>query len=114
MKEERVQRAETQQIRIVYADRDAKRMMNLAEFKRADKALAENYQAHHEIHLALKQLRQQDTEYAAWYFEFMQNRQRTLELFRKSKSLTWSHFKRNYEAMKQGKRPQFNNHNSNR
>ena len=106
--EEKVQ-ADTQQIRIVYADRDAKRMMNLAEFKRADKAILENYQSHHEIHVALKQLRQQDTEYAAWHFEFMQNRQKTLEVFRKSKSMTWTHFKRNYEAMKQGKRPQFIN-----
>ena len=87
-------------IRITYPDADTKRLMNLAEFKRAEKVAPLDQISHHEVHMALRELRAEDTEYAAWYHDFTHHRQKTLEMFRKSKSQTWSHFKVNYEGMK--------------
>ena len=46
--------------------------MNLSEFKRAEKTLLEN--CYHEVHVALRELRVEDTQYAAWYHEFTQHR----------------------------------------
>ena len=94
------------EIRIVYPDFETKRKTNLTEIKREDRILLDN--SYYEVLLALRDLRAHDTEYAAWYFDFTEHRQKTLEVFQKSKSQTWTHFKSNYEAMKKGVRPQFN------
>ena len=43
---------ETMQIRIVYPDKETKRLTNLSEFKRADKILIDN--SYQDVHIALK------------------------------------------------------------
>ena len=72
------------QIRIVYPDAEMKRMVDLSQFKRADKILLDN--VHHEAHVALREMRVENAEYASWYYESIGHRQKTLEIFKKCKS----------------------------
>lgn len=87
-------------IRIVYPDEGMKKSMCLAEFKHLEKY-------HEETHLealyARRIMCETDSEYAAWFAHWVENRTRTLDLFKKCKSQTWLNFKTNYRAMKEGK-----------
>ena len=64
MKEARVQTS----IKIVYPDTTMKNLMNIAEFKKAEKSL--NEFSHHEVAIAIREMRQEDNEYATWSREW--------------------------------------------
>ena len=80
-----------------------KRLMTLAEFKKAD-ILVDEKQNIIEANLAWRQMRQEDAEYAAWLNGWNEHRKKTLDLFKKSQMRAWKQFKQAYRAMKDGKK----------
>ena len=87
-------------IRIVYPEEGMKKSMCLAEFKNLEK---HHEETHLEALYARRKMCETDFEYAAWFAHWVQNRHKTLDLFKKCKSQTWTNFKAKYRAMKEGK-----------
>ena len=89
-------------VKIVYPNEAMKKQLTLAEFKHLDLLYEES---HLEAARARLVMCQTDAEYSQWHQGWVEHRLKALEFFKKSKSQTWKHFKSNYSAMKQGKKP---------